>query len=220
MSIEDPNSAIDEAVARRLNKLGGMPVDTSSLERSIRSAIPPVHEARARRLWPARAVAASLIVFALIAAFLLNASSGPVMASTAQMVQMHDDLISGRTPSMKVDSVEAANRVLSSESPHAPTVPNAPQQHVMACCMNSIKNKKVSCVLLDFDGTPLSMMVANASDVSMPMSPQQTYHGVKYDVQSSGNLNMVMSRHGDRWICLTGSLPVERLLTIAERLAF
>ena len=90
----------------------------------------------------------------------------------------------------------------------------------MACCMKSVKNKKVACVLLKSEGEPVTMTVANASDMKLPTSPTALRDGVTYHVQTSGSLNMVMTERNERWICLIGRLPANQLMDLAEKLRF
>ena len=146
------------------------------------------------------------------------------MASTSQMVQLHEDLVSGKTPAMQVDSIGAANKVLSAQSAGSPQVPNMPADHVMACCMKSVKDKKVACVLLEDAGVPLTLTVANAADMSLPTSPTVNRGGVVFHVQSysqpKGTLNMVMAERNGHWICLIGSIPAEKLMDIASQIRF
>src|SRR5436305_8701466 len=127
MDINDGRNLLDEATAARLHRLSTMPVDTSAVERTLRAAISPPLKMSLWRAWPARAIAASLLIAALVLAVMLTASSGSVLASPAQMAQMHEDLVSGRLPSMQADSVEAANRMLAAQSPASPQVPSLPQ---------------------------------------------------------------------------------------------
>jgi hypothetical protein len=226
---------LDRAVERRLARLRTMPVDSSRLEKAILSQIPrpqleePAEQQQRQRMrigWltglrPLRAVAASfLLLSAVVAAVLLFSSGGQALASPSQMAQMHEDLVSGRTPVMQVTSIEEANNVLSGQWPGGPSVPDAPQSHVMACCMKSIKDKKVACVLLRSEGEPVTMTVANAADMRLPKSDTVTHAGVTYHVQSSGSLNMVMTERNGRWVCLIGRLPAERLMNLASRLTF
>lgn len=210
----------DEAVARRLSKLRTMPVETARLERALRSQLPLPE--RAQRVWfrPLRAVAASVAVLVLVGAILLSTSSGPVLASTAQMAQMHEDLVSGRTPVVQVASIEAANKALIAQWPQSPEVPDVPKEHVMACCMRSVKDKKVACVLLKNAGVPVTMMVANAKEMRLPTSPTRNHNGVTYHVQSSGKLNMVMAERDGRWVCLIGEVAAEQLMDLAATLRF
>ena len=223
---------LDRATANRLGKLRTLPVDTSRLEKRLRSEIPGI-DLRNRRagstvigpmrigwLRPIRAVAAVLLVGAVLAAILLATSGGPALASAAQMAQVHEDLVSGRTPVLQVDSIEEAGKALSQQWPQSPGLPALPREHVMACCMKSVKDKKVACVLLKNEGVPITMAVANAADMRLPESPTVARGGVTYHVQSTGRLNMVMTEREGRWVCLIGELPAERLMDFASQLRF
>ncbi len=219
MGYEQEKSNLDEAVSKRLRRLGTMPVDTSKLEARLRAevAIP-----MQRRLWlrPMRAIAAGIAILAVITALFLSTSGGPVLASPAQMAQMHRELISQQAGIMQVNSIDAANTALSKDWPDSPRIPGVPPEHVMACCMKSVKSKKVACVLLKNDSVPVTMTVANASDMRLPTSATIQRDGIIYHVQSEGTLNMVMTERHGRWICLIGELPAERLVELAMKLSF
>src|SRR4051794_18582028 len=141
----------EQAVSGRLSKLRTLPVDTGRLAAALQAEIPrPV--SRTRSLWlslgSVRAVAASiLVVGALTAALLIATASRPAMASPAQMARLHEELVAGKAPAVQVDSIEAANRILAGNHPQFPALPGMPADHVMACCMRSVKDKKVACVL-------------------------------------------------------------------------
>jgi hypothetical protein len=136
------------------------------------------------------------------------------------MAKFHDDLVAGRVPVTRVDSVQAANATLASEWSTSPQVPNVPNEHVMACCMRSVQNKRMACVLLKGEGEPVTMTVANASEMRPPVSPVTTRDGVQYHVQSVGDLNMVMTERHERWVCLIGKVPSGRLIDLAASLQF
>jgi hypothetical protein len=214
------------AVAGRLAKLGTMPVETARLERMLDAQIAPPAARRSTltRLWssrPLRAVAASLLLVATAAVFVLFVTSGgPVLASPARMVQVHEDLVSGRARAVRVDSIEAANRALAEQSPESPELPDLPQEHVMACCMKSVQNKKLACLLMNRDGVPVSMVVARQADMRPPDAPTVERNGVRFHVQSHGNVRMVMALKGNRWVCLIGALPAESLINIVDQLRF
>ena len=214
------NDRLDRATANRLAKLRDMPVDTSRIERMLRSQIPQPRPRRIAWLRPMSAVAASFAALAILAALLLSSSAGPVLASPAQMAKMHEDLVAGRTPVMQVSSIDAANKALSAQWPQSPQLPDVPQDHVMACCMKSVRNKNVACVLLKSEGAPITMTVASASDMRLPTSPTVTKGGVTYHVQSFNALNMVMTERHGRWVCLIGEMPSERLMEVAAQLQF
>jgi len=211
----------DRAISSRLARLRAMPVDTSRLEQALRAKLP---EARSRQrvfwLRPVQAIAASfLLVAAIFAAVVLSTSGGPVLASAAQMAQMHDDIVSGRTPVMQVSSVAEANRMLDRQSPGAPALPQMPD-HAMACCMKSVHDKKVACVLLKNDQMPITMAVASASDMKLPAAPVVSRNGIDYRVQSVNGLAMVMTEQNGKWLCLIGRCSADRLMDIAAQIRF
>ncbi len=223
----DPNESSDlqQAMHDRLGRLRAMPVDASRLEQALQSHLPQrPGDLRGRlpflRLNPLRAMAASVLILGVLTAVLVSSFTGPVLASPAQMAQLHNDLVSGRAPVMQVDSIESANRTLAGQSPQSPAIPSLPEDHAMACCMQSVKNKKVACVLLKKEGVPITMTVANAADMRLPKSPTITRNGVTYHVQSHGPLNMLMTERNGRWVCLIGESQPDRLMDIADQLQF
>ena len=225
----DPKSSpsderLDDATAKRLARLRSLPVDMSALEGRLRLQIPFPQTADRRRIrWigPLRAAAAIVIVGGLALALFIGTSGGPALASPAQMARLHYDMIAaGSNMSMQVDSIDAANRMLNDQWPQSPQLPRLSADRVMCCCMKSIKNKKVACVLLKEEGTAITMSVANAADMKLPTSPTVERAGVTYHVQSSGKLNMVVTQRNARWVCLIGEAPAERLMDVAAKLQF
>lgn len=218
--------AWDQAIAARLGRLRKVPPGLDRLKASMRAELDEVLRKPQRRLWlaPVRATAASFVLLAVLVGLLVSSSGGPVMASAQQMAQVHEDLVSGRTPAARVDSIAAANRALAEQSSQAPDVPDVPHEHVMACCMKSVRGKRVACVLMDKAGTPVTLTIANAADMKLPASPIQVRAGNTYHVQSvstgHGVLHMVMTERHGRWVCLIGQLPAERLMDIADQLQF
>lgn len=225
------DSELDRATAARLAKLRTMPIDTANLERAILKEIPR-RATRHPMNWvlhrPLRAVAASIFILALIGAILLSTSSGPVLASAAQMAQVHEDLVAGRLPAERVASIDEANKALAMQWPEAPELPgmphgagqSPPSSHVMACCMRTVKSKKMACVLIHHDGVPVTMSIANAADMQLPRAPIVSRDGVAYRVQNVDKLNMVMTEREGRWLCLIGELPAEQLIDLAAKLRF
>lgn len=188
---------LDRATADRLAKLRSMPVDTSRLDKLIQGKIPASSQGRMilsmKWMRPMRAIAASFLVIAVIAGILLSLSSQPVEASVIEMAKFHNDLVAGRVPVTRVDSIQDANKVLAAQWADSPKMPNMPSDHAMACCMRSVKDRKMACALFEGDGEPVSMTVANSSDMKTPSSPITTHNGVEYHVQCVGDLNMVMT---------------------------
>jgi hypothetical protein len=204
-----------QAIADRLAKLRTLPVDTSRLDRAIRAAIP---SAPPHRWWrPLAAVAASLLVVATIALVFLPGR--PVQASPDAMAQMHNDMVSGKIPTMQFDSIDNANRAIAAMAADAPQLPSAPAEHEMACCIRKVGNKKVTCVLLKNAGVPVTISVAHAADVTRPKNATaQTVDGVTYYIETVGNLHMVMLNDNGNWICLISEAPDATLISLAARL--
>jgi hypothetical protein len=213
---------LDRATAARLAKLRTMPVDTSRLESLVRAQIP-----RSRGRWgslhnrwarPLEAAAGIIILVAAIT-FLLSAPSRPVTASAAELAQFHEDLLSGRGI-IQVDSIAQANQAIAAQWAQSPAIPDVPSDHVMACCMKSIRDRKVACLLFKGEKELVTLTVARASEMSMPNWPTTVRNRIGYDVTSLGTLNMVRTQRNGSWICLIGRLPVERLMDLSSKLAF
>jgi len=220
---EEMDDAGDRAVAARLAALRGMPVDTNRLDAALRARLPRQRKPNRFLLLPrsVRAVAASLLVLSGVAvAILLFTSGGPALASADQMARFHQEIVSGQVPVMQVDSIEAANRMLGAQSPGAPALPQVPREHVMACCMKSVHDKKMACLLFRDEGVPITLAVANASDMKLPPAQVVSRGGASYRVQAVGDLHMVMTERDGRWLCLIGQLPAERLMDVAAQVRF
>lgn len=220
---DDAMDRLDRATERRLARLRTFQVDTSSLEQRLLAQIPkPTAGGRIRGGWRRllRAAAVLALVSGLAVALVMSTSGGPALASPTQMAQLHYDMVSGKSPSMQVGSIEAANRMLSKQWSQSPEIPGLPDDHVMTCCMKSIKNKRVACVLLKNEGASVTLTVANAADMKLPSSPTVVHVGVTYHVQSSAGVQMVMTEREGRWICLMSDAPAERLMDLASKLRF
>src|SRR5207249_3571295 len=135
----DDRNELDAATSARLKQLGAMPIDTSHLDAAVRAAIPRSTSRLRRLIRPLTAAAASIaIVAAIIAAIMFATSGGEVLASPAQMAEVHRDIVANRTPVTHVSSIEEAGKVLSQSWSQSPALPQPPDAHVMACCMKSI----------------------------------------------------------------------------------
>ena len=213
------------AVANRLSKLRTMPVDTSRMESALRAQLPERSESVAKRyIWrigSLRAIAASLLLISsIVLGLVLITSSRSAQAEAVQMAQVHEDMVSGKIDVMQVDSIESANRMLSSEHPDAPSLPQVPDSHVMACCMKSVGDKRMACVLLKDSNVPVTLAVARSDEMKLHPMPMQLRNGVSYRVQHVGDLSMVMTERDGKWLCLIGALPADRLMDLASQVKF
>ena len=155
----------------------------------------------------------------LIAALIVASSSGPALASTERLLQVHQSVTSGQShDAVPVQSIEAANSELASKWPNGPHLPRVEHDQVMSCCVHRVGRQKVACAAIKVDGVAVSMAVANAADIKMPEGEKIQRGGVRYHVQSAGGVNMAMTERHGRWACLMGELPVERLVEVLARL--
>ena len=225
----DALEPIDQAVADRLARLRTMPIELTALRRAVDAEIGTSTSRQRRSMFlrmmtPMRAVAASLLVGGLLVALIIASSGGPVLASADTMAEIHEDVVSGNTHSnhkrKSVNSIEAANKALSSENPAAPSLPAIGQDQVMSCCVHSVGHKMISCLSIVVDGMPVSIAVANAADVKMPASQTITVDGATYHLQSARGVNMAMTQRAGRWVCVMGGLPTARLIELGKQLQF
>ena len=210
---------LDQAIAQRLAKIQSMPMELSRLQTLIRREIPKPQAAGVRRMmgWlhrPLRIAAAFLVVSGLLAAILFSASPSAAMASPQALAAVHQSM----ADMPAVDTIDAATTALRSRWP-GNDMPTDADHATMACCVHKIGRKNAACVAMKIDDAAVTMAVAKASDVKIePSTPSVVRDGVTYRVQSSGDLNMVMSQRQDIWLCVMGKLPIDRLISLASEM--
>ena len=210
----------DQAMARRLAKLSTMPVDTTSLDRTLRTQVGPAPSARpvswGRKLRPFAAVAASLLLVAIVGiAFLQNR---PVHA--AAIVQLHRDFVDGKVTTVQVSSMDEVNKAFKALECGAPVISSDGSLKPRCCCVGRLGNKKIPCVMLHSGATPVTMAWADKGDVRLPSSSPVTYNGESFHVQSHAGINLVMVQRGQHTLCVVGALPAEQLMALTEGLTF
>ena len=209
------NDSFDDAMTNRLSRLRSMPIDMSALQAAIFRQFPrQTHQIR--RHWfnrPLRLAASVLLALGMSAALLIATLPRPVEASPQMLAEMHQQMQSEQSMATPVTSMDAAQTVLSRQWSSAPAMPTGDGHEVMACCVHQIGQKKAACVMLKVDNTLVTMAVAKASEVRMPATLTVVRDGVSYAVQSSGDLNMVMTERNGQWTCLMGQIPIDRLIT-------
>lgn len=221
--VPDADEQWQNAVTRRLSKLRTMPVEMAALEARVHAAIPRERRSVIGRItsWRiAEVMAAGFVLVVVSLGLIFIFSGGPVVASAQDFAQFHEDLVAGRVQATHVTTIDAANKALTAQDSLSPQLPEVPNEHVMACCMNSVKGKRIACVLIDRGGTPVTLTIASAADMKSPASPAVERNGVTYQVHSVNGLNMVMTERHGRWICVMGRLPSERLMDLAGQLQF
>ena len=222
---EQERTQLDEATRRRLSRLASRPVDTTGAASRIRAEIERLRPARQRFSlpgwsgWTRRGVAAAAVLAAAAAlTFVLSESGSAVYAAPSEMVNLHQDLLAGRVPVVPVADIAEAQRVIGSRWRAAPALPEQWDAHVHACCLRDVQSRQVACLLMNVDGTPVTVVVARTRDFQLPQGEAVDRGGQRFVVTSRDDIEMVMTQHGDRWVCLMGQTPRERLLSMAEKL--
>lgn len=220
---DDQLDPLDEATRKRLRSLGSMPVDLSRLSKSIHAAIPRNTESQSGRfsLWlrPLRVAAASVVFLGVVIALVLAVSTGPALASPERLAAIHAEATQMHM-SAPVTTIAEANQRLKSEWSAAPDVPAVDGHEVRSCCLHHLDNKRLACVTLQIENTPVTFAVADAADVKCPHAKMVNRNGVQFCVMSSGELNIIMWVHQNRWASLVSKLPSDKLLDAAERIQF
>lgn len=207
---------LDRATAARLRKLAARPVELGRLERAMVAKLSssnvsaPTSPLKLWRGGPLRAVAAGILL-TLLAGLILAVvvkSTSPAMAEPTSMASLHQQLVDGKAAMTRVSSAHEATRVLETDWPGMPSLPSLPEDHSMACCLKEVKGRRVVCVVIsDGSSAPVSVVVAPRGDLKSPGGRRA--HAV-------GNVNMLMVEHGDRWVCLMTTGPVEQLERVAK----
>jgi hypothetical protein len=216
-NFENGRGVEGDALSRRLRQLDAMPVDTGGLERALAGVIPMPKKGRSGgRGWMARlaAIAAGLIVLISVSAVLLVPDRA-VMAEPAMIAAVHREMID-TMGSIPLTNIAAINETIRGQWKDSPVIPNAGMK-AHDCCIKKMKDARLAFVLLDADGTHLSMAIAKSREVDMPKTGREEHDGHVWSVQKVGSLNMVMTESGPRWICLTGDMPAEKLMEIATK---
>lgn len=213
---------LDDATSDRLSKLHAMPLDMAALTRSIEGQIPRQRRTLLQMPWvrTVGAVAAGALILAILGLSLMNTAPAPAMASAEEMARLHRELVSGKVAARQVDTIEAANRTIVEQWPQSPDLPQVPQEHVMACCLNVVDNQRVAFVMLRHNGVPVTMAVAKAEEVQMPAGEMTHLNGQHFHIQSHEQINMLMVERDGRWVCLTAELPTNQLMDLAAKLKF
>jgi hypothetical protein len=225
---QTPSDKLDQATQARLARLAAMPVDTSKLQARLRQAMPKEHAGAGRPMfigrlmhWPA-AVAAAILVAALVGVlFLTNAGASPALAAPAEMAQLHEHVMGQGAHTVAASDMDQVRREIAKQWSDGPAMPSpqAPTEHVMACCIHHVQGRKVACVLLQ-GKTPVTMVVARAADVQPAPGTPVMRGSHQYTTHRCDQINMVMTIRDDRYICLMGDLPQNELIDLGESLAF
>ncbi len=234
-SLPDAQAELDAATRQRLARLASVPVDVAALAARIDQALEQVDDDGRRSGWrwrPRRlaAVAAAIAMAGSLVLVLLTAmerTTGPAIAESIELSQLHAQLVEGRVTTAPAATIEQANTLIARQSgegaPRLPGLGSLSGQGdltVQSCCLASVRGKLVAAVLLDMEDRPVTLIVAQSADFTHPMGQSLTVAGRELFAHRLGELEMVMTRHGDRWLCVMGQVERARLADMAASVRF
>lgn len=225
----DLNDDLTLVTRARLERLAAMPVDTSRLERRLSAALgagaaPPARSLRV--IWTRRAAAAAVLLLALMAAHMVERSAGPALAEPFELTDLHQRLVRGESAMLAAADVEEANRRIAAQSADGPAVPGLAatrRLYVRSCCLAEVRGPLVAAVLMVDEGRAVTLVVAQARDFAGPMGEVIERDGRELLAHRLNDLEMVVTRRGDRWLCVMGQadeVDPQRLAAIAAGIVF
>ncbi|MBI1337745.1 MAG: hypothetical protein GC164_12395 [Phycisphaera sp.] len=220
---------LDAATSRRLAKLADRPVDTARLRQTMEQALteaggkesPPVIGRIFQRWRTVVAVAAILLFAVWLGVWGLDRATltPPVMAAPVRLAQLHHDLSLGKLPSLRVTSVEQANKLLADQRAGVLPVPDLPGE-IMSCCLYQEDGQTLTCALIEQEGRLISVVVSGGTPRHMPTTQPIEFKGRLYHEHTFDGVRMVMTRHEGRWMCVMGDARTEALLDLAAGIDF
>lgn len=217
---------LDEATQRRLARLSALPVDTSNLERRMQRILTPAVSAHPRwqllkfRHPVASAVAALLFIVITTAIMIVSLNTQPTLASPTEFAQLHEEVTAENAQVTTVTTLEQANQHLAQQWKEMPTLPTSAPEQLHGCCVRRLMNHNVSCLVLRDGNIPLTLVVGHARDFQCCTGKVVQINGHTYTLHEVNGLQMVMTNHDTRYLCLMGKVPEARLLEIAQKLTF
>jgi hypothetical protein len=212
---------LDQAVSHRLAQMR-RPVDishlTDRLEASIASSQqthrPTAPLARIGR-WVSLAASIAIVAGMTI---LFSSSSDPALA-TPVMFQLHEDIQNGRVPMVRVKTMDEARHTVAAAWANAPELPRT-EMPPESCCLRDVKDRRVVCIALRTAEVPITVVVARTDDFHPGGTATHLASGQTGHVSTFGSCSMVVTQHGDRWLCVMADMPVEQLKVIAAQIGF
>lgn len=229
MSEHDPRQQDDLTTATRLRlqRLAATPVDTSRLVRRLDAALASSESSTMRTahaVWTRRiAATAAMLLLAFAAFYVIDRSAGPVQAEPFELSQLHERLVRGELAMLAAPNVEEANRRIAAQVADAPVIPGLAatrELYVRSCCLAEVRGRLVAAVLMEADGWPVTLVVAHARDFAGPVGEVIERDGRRLLAHRLNDLEMVVTRSGDRWLCVMGDVDRQRLVDIAAAIVF
>ena len=212
-----PVAAGSDPLASGLRRLSTRSVDTSGVERRVRSQLGlPVTTMTPPK--PARftmgRLAAVFVAGLSVLGILVWWGARPVVASAMVLSQAHAENIRGETEAVPVTSMAEAHRVMSAKWNRCPHLTEPARGRVVSCHIHFVNGKRLLCVRLSVDGIPVTLAVGRTSDFRLPnVSPTPCRNQLCF-VQNSGDTNIVTTDGDGLWLSAIGHASTDSLVEI------
>lgn len=210
---------LDEAVSKRLAKLAGIPVDSTQLRRRLRTQLglakPDSRRSAARRWWrPLGTIAAAIVVFGLVGWVFVSGGT-PAIAAPSDLARIYQDVVTGEVHRHMVTDIDEVNRQIRAQWAQAPQIPRPQSGDINSCCLHQVKGVTVACVMMEYRGEPVTLVVAFGRELSSADGKSIVRGGRTFTAHEQDGLQMVMTHEDQRWLCVMGKLPIEQLIDLA-----
>ncbi len=222
----EPNqlAALDLAVSRRLARLAGMPLDTARLERRLEKAMDAYDQGRTDFRLPlwfrSTSAVAALILMAVFIGLLTFTTTTPVIASPNALARVHHEVVAGTDGMVPVATLEEANAVVAQRLRQAPALPRQMDAAVRSSCLHDIQGVLAACVLVEYKGQPVTLVVADGNDLCSRDGTMVMRGHRQLMVHTVDGVRMAMVEIDNRWLCVMGDLPTDDLVDLAASIEF
>ena len=236
----------DDAVTRRLARLGTRPVDTRRLEQRLRAALDgaalepapaPAGSGEPAQAEPApapdrrvppwtRALLGLAATVALAAGlvFAIPAYTPTASATPIRLVELHRKAEAGYVALPTAASMHAVNQTLREQRVGRRLLPAMLQDvMVQSCCLADVRGDLVGLAVLDSGptgSTPLSLVITRAAGFAHPMGVRVEVGDQTFFGHELDGVPMMMANRGDRWLCVMGDRSYEELARVAAAAEF
>lgn len=223
----EKHDQLNQATAGRLSKLGNLPVDTSVLENNLRrcidddlhqtsSTFPLTHQA----WWkPISGLAAAIVLITCFTWIVFNSSDNVAMASPVELAEIHHEVIGGHAEHYNVTSIQQANTILSGKSSNITPLPALPGT-IKSCCLHQYQNVTLTCALILDNTASITIAIADEDQMHTPDGQKIIHNRKQFIIHTMNGLQMVMTYHHGRWLCVMGEVSQEKLIQIADAIVF
>lgn len=219
MTIHDPRQEqLDAATRQRLSRLAAMPVDTSNLERRLRAEMgdPPARRAFPMPLRTWGGLIAAMLVIVATLVFTVG-TPAPATAAPGEMLRLHRAMVMGDIPVTPTSDEAAVRAMVASDWDAGEGLAELPGSLLHACCLHKVGGKPVLGLLLNTDGGPITIAMADARGMKPFDGPAIVRDGRRYVVHEIDGTTMAMVRVRDRLLCFMGAVPADELVALAQR---